>query len=210
MDDDSLLVARIQRPRVLDSWSPAPLRVKMEIDQGYSSEYRANGNDGMLLNRWRELGQERSGDSGSSPTALLLSSFGASGSETTHRVSTRTAESDRDHNPKYTLKMSVNQANGHITIVRSPSSTIAHHSSAADPERASGSIFSRANTTNPPGPSPADLPLSPITEDADEEDKEEMPQIFLGVVFGVIPSQWYRKSLAKWHSGVEVGLDRGS
>lgn len=211
MDDDSPLVARVQRPRVLDSWSPAPLRVKTEGEQGYSGESRANGNGSMLLNRWRELGQERSVDSNSSPTALQPSSFGSSHSETIHKLSTRITESDRDQNPNYTLKMSVNEANGHITIARSPSSTHAHLSPVVDSETASGSSYSRADATNPSGPSPADLPLSPITENADEDnDEEEIPQIFLGVVFGVIPSQWYRKSLEKWHSGVEVSLFRGS
>lgn len=201
--------ASAQRPTVLDSWSPAPVRVNAEQDQGGNSNNNSNSNNPtMLLNRCRELGQERHGDSSDRPSSALATAM------PTVALSTESSDRHMGGNDACSTpgarggpRLSVNKATGHISIATGSSSTKPVQTPAgAEAANSPSSRLLHASTSSEQF-SPNVLP-SPVTEQSDEvEESEELPLVFLGVVFGVVPAQWYSKSLAKWHSGVEVSSD---
>lgn len=210
MSDDRLPTAQPLRPRVLDTWSPAPFRVKMERSQGADINHSNALNNDMLLNRWRELAQERvreSRTSFSSTPALADPSLVPTLPNSIDEDDIGLAQSGPEHGSVRMPRLNVNGANGHISIVTGPLSLCDGHSMATGEHENNGSNTGRTYRTNPSGYSPSNLPLSPVTEGLTEEDGGEgVALVFLGVVFGVIPSQWYPKSLTKWQSGIEVRL----
>lgn len=199
----SSCIARFQRPTVLDSWSPAPARVNME--QTPSGNSSNNNNNSMLLNRWKELSQERNSASAPGPSSLAAGvEPSPTDSESVHDSDMDIVDSNGSEMPDKNPSICVNKASGHISVIPGSSSTRARHLVPSNEKfNGPGSARPHASASTDQA-SPHVLP-SPVTEQGDEgEEREDVPLVFLGVVFGVVPSQWYSKSLAKWHSGVEV------
>lgn len=208
MNFPSSHIAHFQRPTVLDSWSPAPVRVKREQDQGgigNNNNYNKK-NSSMLLNRWRELGQERIGDPNTDPSSSRIATVHAPASHLAGNDGDMDIiDSNGDDVPSENPRLCVNKANGHISVVPGSASTQPRHP-IANGESVNGASSSRLHASGVLDLSSQSMLPSPVvTEQGEEaEEREDLPLVFLGVVFGVIPSQWYSKSLAKWCSGVEV------
>lgn len=160
----------------------------------------------MLLNRWRELGQERIGEPNTNPSSSRIATIQAPASHLAGNDSDMDIiDSDGDNMPSENPRLSVNKANGHILVVPGSASTRPRHP-VANGENVNGAGSSKLHASGVEDLSSQSMLPSPVvTEQGEEADeREDLPLVFLGVVFGVIPSQWYSKSLAKWYSGVEV------
>lgn len=159
----------------------------------------------MLLNRWRELGQERNGEP-TDPSSSRISTIPAPVSPVVANESDMDIiDSNSDDVSSANPRMCVNKVNGHISIVPGFASTQPRHF-VANGENHNGATSNRYHTSGVSAHASPNVLPSPVTEQSEEVERDDLPLVFLGVVIGVIPSQWYSKSLAKWHSGVEVGV----
>lgn len=155
----------------------------------------------MLLNRWRELGQERNGESSTDTSSSRVTPkaptfFPVVGYDSDMDI----IDSNSDQVPSENPRLSVNKSNGHISIVPGSTSTLSRRPIENGDGVSSGRPHASVTFDQPP----QNVLPSPVVTEQGEEADDELPLVFLGLTFGIIPSQWYPKSLSKWHSGVKV------